>query len=161
MGRWSRNSAPRHLKSSQNRHANQRFFSSPFELAGLGSMYVVSSCTHSHDLIERYCIAHFRKPRLYGTLSMRCRGYQLDSLQMDCWWNRATEDQAIDRCHRLGQDKPVYVKQYIITHTIEKRILRIQKRKTAIVNSALAGKGDSSESLENLMIIFEEDEEGE
>lgn len=85
----------------------------------------------------------------------------LDSLQMDCWWNRATEDQAIDRCHRLGQDKPVYVKQYIITHTIENRILRIQKRKTAIVNSALAGKGDSVESLDNLRIIFEEDEEGE
>lgn len=85
----------------------------------------------------------------------------LDSLQMDCWWNRATEDQAIDRCHRLGQEKPVYVKQYIITHTIEKRILRIQKRKTAIVNSALAGKGDTTGSLENLRIMFEEDDEGE
>ena len=84
-----------------------------------------------------------------------------DSLQMDCWWNRATEDQAIDRCHRLGQEKPVYVKQYIITHTIEKRILQIQKRKTAIVNSALAGKGDSSEGVENLRIMFEEGEESE
>ena len=81
--------------------------------------------------------------------------------QMDCWWNRAIEDQAIDRCHRLGQEKTVCVKQYIISHTIERRILQIQKRKMAIVNSALAGKGDSTESLENLRIIFEEDEEDE
>lgn len=80
---------------------------------------------------------------------------------MDCWWNRATEDQAIDRCHRLGQEKTVYVKHYIIAHTIENRILQIQKRKMAIVNSALAGKGDTTESLENLRIMFEEDDEGE
>ena len=80
---------------------------------------------------------------------------------MDCWWNRAIEDQAIDRCHRLGQEKTVYVKHYIISHTIEKRILQIQKRKTAIVNSALAGKGDSTEGLDNLRIMFEEDEDGE
>lgn len=80
---------------------------------------------------------------------------------MDCWWNRATEDQAIDRCHRLGQEKTVYVKHYIIARTIENRILQIQKRKMAIVNSALAGKGETTESLENLRIMFEEDDEGE
>lgn len=76
---------------------------------------------------------------------------------MDCWWNEATEHQAIDRVHRLGQLRNVYVKRYIINHTIEKRVLQIQKRKTAIVNSALGGKGASPEGLENLRIIFEDD----
>ncbi|KAF7791598.1 hypothetical protein EIP86_002615 [Pleurotus ostreatoroseus] len=75
---------------------------------------------------------------------------------MDCWWNSAIENQAIDRVHRLGQEKPVYVKHFIIEETIEGRILQIQKRKTAIVKEAFGGKGDS-DSLENLKIMFGED----
>ncbi|KZT08557.1 uncharacterized protein LAESUDRAFT_648872 [Laetiporus sulphureus 93-53] len=74
---------------------------------------------------------------------------------MDCWWNAATENQAIDRVHRIGQDKPVYVKQFIISDTIEGRILQIQKRKTAIIKEAFRGKGqDDRESIENLRIMF-------
>ena len=34
---------------------------------------------------------------------------------MDCWWNAATENQAIDRVHRLGQEKVVYVKHFIVS----------------------------------------------
>ncbi|KAI0684760.1 SNF2 family N-terminal domain-containing protein [Cytidiella melzeri] len=72
---------------------------------------------------------------------------------MDCWWNSATENQAIDRVHRIGQGKTVYVKQFIISDTIEGRVLEIQKRKTAIVKEAFGGKGDS-DSMENLKIMF-------
>ncbi|KAI0828919.1 SNF2 family N-terminal domain-containing protein [Trametes gibbosa] len=74
---------------------------------------------------------------------------------MDCWWNAATENQAIDRVHRIGQEKPVYVKHFIIAGTIEGRILQIQKRKTAIVKEAFKGKRDGDpESIENLKIMF-------
>ncbi|KAI0732417.1 SNF2 family N-terminal domain-containing protein [Fomitopsis betulina] len=76
---------------------------------------------------------------------------------MDCWWNAATENQAIDRVHRIGQEKTVYVKHFIIADTIEERILQIQKRKTAIVKEAFRGKGDGDpESVENLKIMFGE-----
>ncbi|KAI0363760.1 hypothetical protein BV20DRAFT_957615 [Pilatotrama ljubarskyi] len=79
---------------------------------------------------------------------------------MDCWWNAATENQAIDRVHRIGQEKPVYVKQFIIAGTIEGRILQIQKRKTAIVKEAFKGKRDADpESIENLKIMFGDSEE--
>jgi DNA repair protein RAD5 len=37
---------------------------------------------------------------------------------MDTWWNEAIEQQAIDRVHRLGQTKPVYVTRYIIKGTV-------------------------------------------
>ncbi|EGN93185.1 hypothetical protein SERLA73DRAFT_172337 [Serpula lacrymans var. lacrymans S7.3] len=79
---------------------------------------------------------------------------------MDCWWNAATENQAIDRVHRIGQEKTVYVKHFIIEHTIEGRILQIQKKKTAIVKEAFRGKGPGKadpESLENLKAIFGDD----
>lgn len=46
---------------------------------------------------------------------------------MDTWWNEAIEHQAIDRVHRLGQNKPVYVIRYVIKGTVEKRILKIRK----------------------------------
>ncbi|EIN13831.1 DNA repair protein RAD5 [Punctularia strigosozonata HHB-11173 SS5] len=75
---------------------------------------------------------------------------------MDCWWNAAIENQAIDRVHRIGQDKTVYVKHFIVEDTIEGRILQIQKRKNAIVKAAFKGQGQDAdpESLENFKIIF-------
>ncbi|KAJ7242607.1 P-loop containing nucleoside triphosphate hydrolase protein [Mycena haematopus] len=81
---------------------------------------------------------------------------------MDCWWNAATENQAIDRVHRIGQEKAVYVTHFIVSNTIEGRILQIQKRKTAIVKEAFrnggsAGPSTDPESIENLKIMFGED----
>ncbi|KIJ52509.1 hypothetical protein M422DRAFT_202622 [Sphaerobolus stellatus SS14] len=76
---------------------------------------------------------------------------------MDCWWNAAIENQAIDRVHRIGQERTVHVKQFIISNTIEDRILQIQKRKTAIVKGALGGAGSDVDSMENLKIMFGEE----
>ncbi|KAG8924089.1 DNA helicase rad5 [Tulasnella sp. 417] len=74
---------------------------------------------------------------------------------MDSWWNSAVEQQAIDRVHRIGQDKKVYVTHFLVSRTIEERIVAIQKRKTAIVKSALGSKGKSEqETFENLRIMF-------
>lgn len=50
-----------------------------------------------------------------------------DVFMMDTWWNEAIEQQAIDRVHRLGQNKPVYVTRYVIKGTVEKRILKIRE----------------------------------
>ncbi|KAI1793150.1 SNF2 family N-terminal domain-containing protein [Ganoderma leucocontextum] len=78
---------------------------------------------------------------------------------MDCWWNAATENQAIDRVHRIGQEKTVVVTHFIVSGTIEGRILQIQKRKTAIVKEAFKGKRDTDpESIENLKIMFGDDD---
>ncbi len=50
----------------------------------------------------------------------------------------------------------MYVKHFIISNTIEGRILQIQKRKTAIVKEAFRGSGTGAEkeSMENLKIMF-------
>ncbi|KAF5374959.1 hypothetical protein D9758_000535 [Tetrapyrgos nigripes] len=105
--------------------------------------------------------AESKKPKVL-CISLKAGGVGLNLtvanyvFMMDCWWNVATENQAIDRVHRLGQEKTVYVKHFIVSDTIEGRILQIQKRKTAIVKEALRGGKDTGdpESIENLKIMF-------
>jgi superfamily II DNA or RNA helicase len=53
----------------------------------------------------------------------------------DPWWNPAVEAQAIDRAHRIGQRKPVFVYRMIATGTIEEKILALQQRKAALAEA--------------------------
>jgi DNA repair protein RAD5 len=137
----------------------------------------VSSCTPTFSLVQT-AIVDDRESCVYGAFTSK--GKRCDSFifKMDCWWNAATENQgdfhshslaydlisgppAVDRVHRIGQQKTVYVKHFIVSNTIEGRILRIQKRKTAIVKEAFRGsgerKGTDPESIENLKIMFGEE----
>ena len=45
---------------------------------------------------------------------------------LDLWWNPTTEDQAVDRAHRIGQTRPVTVTRLTIKNTVEDRILALQ-----------------------------------
>ena len=55
----------------------------------------------------------------------------------DPWWNPAVEAQAMDRAHRIGQDKPVFVYKLIAEGTIEERMLALQERKRALAAGVL------------------------
>ena len=57
----------------------------------------------------------------------------------DPWWNPAVEDQAADRAHRIGQDRPVLVYRLVARDTVEERILALQSRKRDLADSALGG----------------------
>lgn len=81
---------------------------------------------------------------------------------MDPWWSFATEAQAIDRVHRMGQLKDVSVTRFIVKDSIEGRILRIQERKMMIAGSlGLRVGGDGGEEerrkerIEELRLLFE------
>jgi len=50
-------------------------------------------------------------------------------IHYDPWWNPAVEDQATDRAHRIGQDKPVFVYKLVTAGTVEERMLDLQERK--------------------------------
>ena len=60
---------------------------------------------------------------------------------LDPWWNPAVEEQAADRAHRIGQDKPVFVHRLVAAGTVEERILELQARKRALAGVALAEAG--------------------
>jgi hypothetical protein len=58
---------------------------------------------------------------------------------LDPWWNPAVEEQAADRAHRIGQDRPVSVYRLVARETVEERILELQERKRALAEAALTG----------------------
>ncbi len=56
---------------------------------------------------------------------------------MDPWWNPATENQAIDRSHRLGQDKNVVAIRFICPDTIEEKIKSLQDKKSQLATDLI------------------------
>jgi SNF2 family DNA or RNA helicase len=55
---------------------------------------------------------------------------------LDPWWNPAVEDQAADRAHRIGQDRPVLVQRIVAAETVEERMLELQEKKRALASAA-------------------------
>ena len=51
---------------------------------------------------------------------------------VDPWWNPATEQQAIDRTHRIGQKKSVFAYKLICKDSIEEKILQLQQKKKTL-----------------------------
>ena len=62
---------------------------------------------------------------------------------LDPWWNPAVEDQAADRAHRIGQERPVMVYRMVAKDTVEERILALQSKKRALSDVAL---GEASQA---------------
>jgi len=60
---------------------------------------------------------------------------------LDPWWNPSTEQQAIARAHRIGQDKSVMALKFITRGTIEEKILHLQEKKSQLAEDILSGTG--------------------
>ncbi len=75
---------------------------------------------------------------------------------LDPWWNPATEAQAIDRAHRIGQNRHVIATRLVAKDTVEERILELQAGKRALADAILGGEagpiaGLGREELEQLL----------
>jgi superfamily II DNA or RNA helicase len=86
-------------------------------------------------------------------ISLKAGGYGLnltaaDSVILaDPWWNPAVESQAIDRAHRIGQQKVVNAYRLAIRGTVEERILKLQAQKRGLVEAALNDQAPLMEGL--------------
>ncbi len=60
-------------------------------------------------------------------------------VHLDPWWNPAIEDQASDRAHRIGQERPVTVYRLIAAGTIEEKIIRLHQNKRSMADALLQG----------------------
>ncbi|QDT65040.1 DEAD/DEAH box helicase [Calycomorphotria hydatis] len=76
---------------------------------------------------------------------------------LDPWWNPAVEAQAIDRAHRLGQDRHVFAYRLIVRNSVEEKIAKLQQQKRELASMLLdaeasGGLGDlTTEDLELLL----------
>ncbi|RDX49056.1 hypothetical protein OH76DRAFT_1483538 [Lentinus brumalis] len=108
---------------------------------------------------REYCLKEFRRPGgpKVVLVSIKCGGVGLNLvsanrvINLDLSWNYATESQAYDRVHRLGQEKEVYVKRLVVRNTIEERMLKLQDTKLSLSDAAL-GEGTMGKKLDRLSV---------
>jgi non-specific serine/threonine protein kinase len=65
----------------------------------------------------------------------------------DPWWNPAVETQAVDRAHRIGQNKKVFVYKMVSKGTIEEKVLELQEKKKKLVSKLISGEASGFKSL--------------
>lgn len=86
-------------------------------------------------------IEEFNQNAAIFLISLKAGGVGLNLTKADYvfmlnpWWNPAAEAQAINRAHRIGQDKNVFVYRFISTGTIEEKIARLQQNKSMLADT--------------------------
>jgi len=108
------------------------------------------------DTIDRAGpVARFQKRKVpLFLISLKAGGTGLNLtaadtvIHYDPWWNPAVEDQATDRAHRIGQDKPVFVYKLVAQGTVEERMLELQQRKKALAAGIYQTAGSTGAGLE-------------
>ncbi len=65
-------------------------------------------------------------------------------IHLDPWWNPAIEDQASDRAHRIGQNRPVTIYRLVAKNTIEEKIIALHHSKRDMADSLLEGTDQAS-----------------
>ena len=68
-------------------------------------------------------------------------------IHYDPWWNAAAQNQATDRAHRIGQEKPVTVYKLIAKDSIEEKITLLQEKKLSLADEIIGGEQVSFSSL--------------
>jgi superfamily II DNA or RNA helicase len=110
---------------------------------GIGYCYLDGSTRRRDRVLERF--KNGADPVFL--ISLKAGGFGLNLTEadycflLDPWWNPATETQAIDRTHRIGQTRPVMVYRLIARDTIEKKVVALAQRKAALF-SGVMDEGD-------------------
>ena len=115
--------------------------------AGIAFERLDGSTLDRQGVVERFQAAE-GPPVLLISLRAGGTGLNLTAADhvflLDPWWNPAVEEQAADRAHRIGQDRPVSVYRLVARETVEERILALQERKRALAEAALSGADHAS-----------------
>lgn len=74
---------------------------------------------------------------------------------LDPWWNPSVESQAIDRAHRIGQDKNVFVYKFITADTLEEKIVKLQSQKSDLASIFVNSNPLKDMTADKLMELFD------
>ena len=129
-----------------------------FEQRGVRHHILVGATRKRHEVVDAF--EQDPEPSVF-LISLRAGGTGLNLVSasyvvlFDPWWNPAVEAQAIDRTHRIGQQRTVIAYRMLTTGTIEERIFELQQRKAALARDVLGEDGFlrslSREDLEYLL----------
>lgn len=76
---------------------------------------------------------------------------------MDPAWNPATEEQCIDRCHRLGQKRKVVVTKFIVKDSVEEKMVKIQRKKQDLIEKAFGSTNTDRKTtrIDDILALME------
>ena len=110
---------------------------------GIGHLYLDGSTRNRAEVIEAFTSG--QEPVFL--ISLKAGGFGLNLTEadhvfiMDPWWNPTAEQQAVDRIHRIGQDKEVHVYRLVAEGTIEEKVMQLKDSKAALFD-AVVGEGE-------------------
>ena len=115
------------------------------EDAGVRTAYMDGGTSNRQEVIDAF--------RAGGAdvflISLKAGGFGLTLTEadyvflLDPWWNPQAEEQAVDRTHRIGQDKPVMVYRLVSADTIEEKVMALKEKKAELFARVVEGAGET------------------
>jgi superfamily II DNA or RNA helicase len=112
--------------------------------------YLDGSTQNRGDIVKHF--QEDEKTRVF-LISIKAGGVGLNLTEadyvfiLDPWWNPAVEQQAIDRTHRIGQTKNVFIYKFITKDSVEEKILALQQRKLSVARALITTEESFIKSL--------------
>lgn len=125
-------------------------FRAYFEQENINYAYLDGSTTKRDEVVQRFQTDD--KVRTF-LISIKAGGVGLNLTEadyvfvLDPWWNPAVEQQAIDRAHRIGQQRNVFIYKFISKGTVEEKILALQDRKLKLADNLITTEESFFKSL--------------
>ncbi len=142
--------------SSYVKHLN--LFATRFKEQGIPFSMLTGQTTNREKAINEF---RDDPDRSVFLISIKAGGFGLNLTMadyvfiLDPWWNPAVEEQAINRAHRIGQDKKVFVYRFLAKDTIEEKIHHLQQKKSKLaqqfIHSNNPFKGIDAQQIEDLL----------
>ncbi|HEX6246340.1 MAG TPA: DEAD/DEAH box helicase [Nocardioidaceae bacterium] len=127
---------------------------------GIGSTYLDGTTRRRGDVV-----AEFKDgDAAVFLISLKAGGVGLTLTEadyvfvLDPWWNPAVEAQAVDRAHRIGQDRPVMVYRLVAEDTIEEKVMELKARKAALFAKVVDGDAGAGAAIsaDDVRALFED-----
>ena len=134
---------------------------------GIDHLYLDGSTRNRTEVIEAFRAG----AAPVFLISLKAGGFGLNLTEadhvfiMDPWWNPAAEQQAVDRIHRIGQEREVHVYRLVAEGTIEEKVMQLKASKAALFD-AVVGEGEfasaavTAEDVRELFALPEEKDAG-
>jgi non-specific serine/threonine protein kinase len=117
---------------------------------GVNHLYLDGTTRNRQDLIDQF--SQDESVRLF-LISLKAGGAGLNLMAADTviiydpWWNPAVESQAVDRAHRIGQNKTVSVYRLVTEESVEQKIMALKSKKSKLVDALINENGLSTINL--------------